>query len=518
MRAVRVGSVGNHAPTAGALFAGGGQPSCPAGEGAVLALLNSTFRGNTLTVGSGVGAGGAAFLLDGCATSAPNFLEGNVFEGNTLRAVGSEQVVGAGLTFGASASTPPPVTQIGNVFSGNRIEDVSGPPGRYGGAGEWVEGASLASIGDRFSGNTLPGSEGSNWSYGAGLGIVACNSTTASENRLENAVVEGNAIAGGSAASAGGAGIYSGCGLYLTTPDHLQLLDSTVTENSVPAGGVAGVYGKPSDHLSVTNSIVAADVGGSELGGFTGPGGSLSASHSDVCQPGGVAPLAGEGNICANPLLADNGNPSSVDVRETAASPTIDAGSNALVPSGLTSDFFGAPRIAASVAHLTCGAPILGPAVVDMGASEFSGTVARGAVPPCVPAVTTSVFAFPSLIQGPLGVLHLTFATLQPGSFTVKATYKRTRTVFKKVKGHRRRVRRTETLKYGTATATVTKAGTVKVTLKPTAQALKALAHQKHLKVLLRITYTQTGLLPSTQTKTITVTYKRPPKHGRRHH
>jgi hypothetical protein len=55
----------------------------------------------------------------------------------------------------------------------------------------------------------------------------------------------------------------------------------------------------------------------------------------------------------------------------------------------------------------------------------------------------------------------------------------------------------------------------VKVTLKPTAQALKLLAHQKRLKVLLTITFTEPGLLPATQAKTITVRFKAPPRHKR---
>lgn len=57
---------------------------------------------------------------------------------------------------------------------------------------------------------------------------------------------------------------------------------------------------------------------------------------------GETTPFAGTGNICADPALAGVGTG---DAHETASSPTIDAGSNALVPSGVTSDFFGQPRI-----------------------------------------------------------------------------------------------------------------------------------------------------------------------------
>ncbi|MFI4992696.1 MAG: hypothetical protein ACHQCH_03640 [Solirubrobacterales bacterium] len=361
----------NNDTTSSALFIGGGEPTCAPGNGPAISLLDSTFRANTLTVGGGVGAGGAAFLLDSCTNGAPNLVEGNVFEGNTLRANGSEQALGAGLLFAASATDPPPLMQLGNVFAANSILDIAGK-GRYGGGGEWTEGVSLTSVDDRFSTNTIPGTEGAYWSYGAGLGIVACNSTTPTENALENAVVAGNSIDGGSPADAGGAGIYSGCGKYLTTPDHLRLLNSTVTENAVPNGGIAGIYGKPSDQLEVANSIVAADSGGAEIGGFNGTGGSLGVSFSDVCS--GSSPFAGAGNICAPPLLA-----SASDVHETSASPTIDAGSNALVPSGLSTDAFGTTRILAG--HAACGVSF--PAVVDIGAEEF-----QSASPSCPAPVT----------------------------------------------------------------------------------------------------------------------------------
>ncbi len=49
------------------------------------------------------------------------------------------------------------------------------------------------------------------------------------------------------------------------------------------------------------------------------------------------------------------------DVHETAASPTIDAGSGALVPAGLTADVFGNPRIDPG-----------GAATVDIGAAEYT--------------------------------------------------------------------------------------------------------------------------------------------------
>jgi hypothetical protein len=73
-------------------------------------------------------------------------------------------------------------------------------------------------------------------------------------------------------------------------------------------------------------------------------------------------------------------------VDETASSPTIDAGSNALVPSGLTTDAFGTTRILAG--HAVCTGEV--GKVVDMGAAEFSP-----AIPPCAPPVTIGKSAPP---------------------------------------------------------------------------------------------------------------------------
>jgi len=106
--------------------------------------------------------------------------------------------------------------------------------------------------------------------------------------------------------------------------------------------------------------------------GNTGPGGAQGATNqlsgatynaSYSCVQGG---FVGTGNISADPLLA---NPGAGDFHVTLASPCIDAGNNALIPPGLTTDLDGRPRLQdePTVADTGAGtAPI-----VDMGAYEL---------------------------------------------------------------------------------------------------------------------------------------------------
>jgi hypothetical protein len=503
--------------TAAGLFVFAGEPGgagCPAPGGPpAFTVRNSTFRGNVLTVASGIGGGAAAFLIDKCA-GAGHVLEGNVVEGNVLKANGSSEAVGAGLDVASEASEPERLTQQGDVFADNRIEDLAGI-GSYGGAGEWLEGMSATSVGDRFSANTLPGTSGANWSWGAGLGIVACNGTLPTQTTLEDAVVAGNAIVGGTPADDGGAGIYVGC--PKTAANHLSLLDSTVTENSAPVGGVAGVDGGPADTLTLANSILEQDVGGAETGGFGGAGGTVAASFSDVCAAGSVSPLSGEGNLCADPTLADDGNPASVDVHETATSRTREAGSNALVTSGLTTDFYGAPRIAGGELEPTCfeGLVQIKPATVDMGAAEDPEALVKPIGIDC-PILLHSSFAFPTVSIRSGGVLLLTFHGLAKGTVLARAGFKVAKTVVRDVHGHRRRSHRTVTLAYGQASHTGKAPSVLHLRLIPRGATLAALRAHRREAVTVTVTFAAGGAFPASQSRTVRVRYVRPPAHHRR--
>jgi hypothetical protein len=129
----------------------------------------------------------------------------------------------------------------------------------------------------------------------------------------------------------------------------MTLLNATIAGNRTGGGGsTAGLYGVAEALLTLRNSIVARNDGGTDLKGF---GAGRAISNSDACVPG-VPP--GPGNICANPKLA---GPTQGDVHQKLFSPTINRGANALVPATLKTDFEGDGRV------------LLGR--VDMGADEF---------------------------------------------------------------------------------------------------------------------------------------------------
>jgi hypothetical protein len=366
--------------SAGGLLIQDGGCGAPGTTEAPLTITGSTFTGNSIAAEFGVSGGGATVYAGNfkCTALRPVSITNNTFSGNSASGSGAKELVlGGGLAVLGNNKVIDPLTQSGNSFTGNAVAGSKGASNaNFGGGGEWVQGMNVTSTGDSFVGNTATGSttEGG-WTWGAGLAILNTGEKGPSECNPEgshvqglatNLVVAGNSITGGLPADAQGTGIYTGC--ELASGSDLVLRDSTVSGNSSVAGGIAGIDGEAADRLTLSNTIDAGNIGGSDLGGFSEPGG-INSSFSDVCLSG--AALVGSGNICAQPLLA-----SASDVHETSASPTIDAGSNALVPNGLTTDAFGTTRILAG--HTGCIGSF--PAVVDMGAAEF-----QSAAPSCLP-------------------------------------------------------------------------------------------------------------------------------------
>jgi hypothetical protein len=359
----------NHAPSGN----GGGldlevhstSTSCTLG-GPNITMTANNFAANSAPGNSGPttgGGGGGAMVTLECTSGSPSLLlSNNTFTGNTVAgATGTRNGGGLWLGLGAnifSLMKRIALTQSANLFQGN---SVTGSSGNFVGGGEFTFGADVTSTGDRFIGNSLSGSSNAASSEGGGLSTLAAQSCTnppGDTSTFTNMVATGNSIAApaGSGASEGG-GVYVGCsfgGGYDLTLDN-----TTITANQANGpGAVSGIDGETSDHLHLQNSIVAGNAGGTDLGGFgVSPGGNVTAANSDVCAIGSGVPFTGPGNLCAAPALAGAGTG---DVHETAASPTIDAGSNAFVSTA--TDVFGAPRVVQ-------GKPG-GGATVDIGAAE----------------------------------------------------------------------------------------------------------------------------------------------------
>jgi hypothetical protein len=338
---------------------GGAVELVPSGAGQSVSVTNSTFRGNTTQ------SSGGAIDLFGAGAAMSVTLTANMFAGNTVNGCGAScPLEGGAVSIFAFGAGTPPVTQSANTFTGNSItggnQDVNG-------GGESIIGGALNSMGDIFTGNSLQAPVSGHVTEGAALGILNDCRATPPQDVASNLVLAGNSIAdGGSAASANGA-LSVSCAVG-TAPNQLQLTNATISGNR-GGGGTAGIWGEPGDQLTLQNSIVTGDSDGTaELTGFTGTGGSATATYTDLCS--GSSPFSGTGNICAAPALA---GASSGNVHETYSSPTVDAGSNALVPNGLTTDVYGANRIQPRLAGRT--------ATVDMGAAEL----------PTVPAPSASI-------------------------------------------------------------------------------------------------------------------------------
>ncbi|MDI6752661.1 MAG: right-handed parallel beta-helix repeat-containing protein, partial [bacterium] len=137
---------------------------------------------------------------------------------------------------------------------------------------------------------------------------------------------------------------YYGGGIccYNSSP---TITNCTISNNSAKYYG-GGIYCWNSSP-TVTNSILWEDSPG-EI--YLDVSSSINITYSNI--QGGYA---GEDNINTNPLFVGGG-----DYHLTASSPCIDKGSNDAVPTWLTTDLDGNPRIVNGI--------------VDMGAYEFQGT------------------------------------------------------------------------------------------------------------------------------------------------
>jgi hypothetical protein len=380
-----------------------------------IVLHHNTFTGNVAEEEGG----GAVLDLDvednvvergiqgGVPAVATATITDNTFSGNRVEMTPNSipVLLGGGLAIVTADSDSRSVVQSGNTFSDNAIvpsfffngpdRTTEGPGfgGYFAGGGEYTE-ASVLSTNDRFVKNSIEAptqptqaiiQDGGFSAEMHGGGLAVSGRSLTLEGR--NLVAAGNEIAFGQ-----GGGVSSDRGFERigvlgrgsvaegskgSNNNSLMLLDSTIDANDAGDGTGSGIYGNYDDDLLVTNGIVFDNTSsqGRQIDGFD-DGGTIDISFTDYCAEEEVAPPSrvaaapapGEGNICVDPQLVDPQlvDPPNGDVHQKQGlSLTLDAGSNALVPEGLTTDWdrpTADPRIADSG---TDGAR------VDMGADEL---------------------------------------------------------------------------------------------------------------------------------------------------
>jgi hypothetical protein len=251
------------------------------------------------------------------------------------------------------------IVQHDNEFRGNQIQNTFDSDFHGTGGGEGTQDVDVKSTDDTHVNNTIHTPDGEGGGLGSqnqGINTLEARNLVAAANSTITETVE--VTAAQEQPDGEGGGVYWG-----ESGNTVSLLDSTVVSNQSAFG--SGVGGGCFDELHLHNSIVHGNTGANEqVGGFdssicafkqrdkqraANPG-TRDIRFTDLCDPG----YAGNnGNICADPQLVD---PANGNVRETGNSPTIDKGSNALVPGDLPNDWKGAARIQG--------------ASVDMGADE----------------------------------------------------------------------------------------------------------------------------------------------------
>jgi hypothetical protein len=259
------------------------------------------------------------------------------------------------------------------VFSGNKAD---GP-----GGGMDLTGSSPTLTNVTFSGNSA--------NRGGGMSNEYSSSPT-----LTNVTFSGN-----SADSYGG-------GMFNYSSSSPTLRNVTFSGNSANRGG--GMF---NDNSSPTlrNAIVWGNTASNGPSIYNFGSSTPTVTYSDIqgCFTGstwnGSCGTNGGGNIEADPLFV---NAAAGNLRLKGGSPAIDAGNNSFVPSGITTDLDGKPRIQDGNGD--------GVAIVDMGAYEAQPPVADAG-----PDQTVSVGALVTLngsgSSDPDGNLPLSYQWTQSG-------------------------------------------------------------------------------------------------------
>jgi len=255
-------------------------------------ISNCTFSGNNAVCGGAICCYQSSLTIQNCA-----------FSSNSARN-------GAGGAVSCGFLSNGTITNC--TFSGNSADD-------YGGAIECWDNSSLTITNCTFSGNSA-----NDWG-----GAIFCDTSTLT---AINCVFSGNSV------DAGGA--------ILCMESSLTMTNCTFTNNSGNYCGGA-IHCEDSSSATLNNCILwgnSAGSGGDEIYIYDS-GSSCTLNHCCVDNKGygGYTGNITENNcIHQDPLFV---NPASGDLHLQSNSPCIDAGNNSYVPSGVTEDLDGNPRI-----------------------------------------------------------------------------------------------------------------------------------------------------------------------------
>jgi len=333
-------------------------------------VTNCTFTNNTATCGGGM-------CNDKCSLPA---VTNCAFSNNTAN---------GGFGGGGMYNTNPgsPLTVTNCTFNGNTAKNGSNGGGMCNANFQISPSPNVTNC--TFRNNTA--------NQGGGMGNV--NSPTA----VTNCIFNGNTANQGGGMSNNESNVDPAA-----RNSGFPAVTNCTFSNNIANNAGGGMYNDTSSPV-VKNSILCGDTASNEIStvGISTP------TVTYTCIAGGYA---GAGNINADPLFVNPLGPDGIagteddDLRLQSGSPCIDAGDNAAVPSGVTTDFAGNRRFDddASVADTGVGtAPI-----VDMGAYERAfrpwavadaATVLHGA------AVTIPVLANDVTLDG--GTLSITAVT-----------------------------------------------------------------------------------------------------------
>jgi hypothetical protein len=323
----------NHISAGGGVYAG-----------ASAVLSGDTLSGNSAVGGiiSGADGGGiyaASNLTIQTSTLSGNSVTAELNEGTLYNesSVGGNAVGGGVAATGKTSITHSTLT--GNSVTGGKgiSASVFPNPGGDGLGGGIYTTAPLVVVNSTISGNSATGGAGGDGFYpgasygkagqngggGLGGGVDSTGSLT-----IADCTISGNTTAGG----AGGAGFSGSSGPY---------------PNGSAGDAYAGGINVAPNSTTLSNSIVSAN---KAAGAFSDIGGTVkSSSGYNLIGVGGGLTNGVNGNKVGitNPDLSplgNNGGPT-LTMTPLPGSPAIDAGSNALVPSGVTKDQRGLARI-----------------------------------------------------------------------------------------------------------------------------------------------------------------------------